>query len=81
VSEPCCPAVPFHLDDIEGSVCHCPCHRNRGMTHCMPCCYVCPHCRRNITTYGYERHVEKCKDSRDAGTWAKTNEKQEEPGA
>lgn len=41
--------------------CHCQCHTNPSMHHCMPCCHTCPHCGKNIKTgIFYESHVEHC---------------------
>jgi hypothetical protein len=59
------PRILDLMDRMVGdltSECMCACHHTEGMVHCMPCCYVCPHCKRRISTFYYDRHVEKCKE-------------------
>jgi hypothetical protein len=48
------------LDEVAAEFgameCHCACHRNSGIEHCMPCCHPCPVCGMRIA-YGFEDHV------------------------
>ena len=34
------------VKDID--ICDCDCHSNRGVMHCIPCCYPCPDCGERI---------------------------------
>jgi hypothetical protein len=50
------------MDSISGESpevvieCHCICHGNDDVKHCMPCCSTCGYCGRNIK-YGMETHM------------------------
>jgi hypothetical protein len=47
-------------------ICDCECHEpHSGMMHCVPCCTVCPHCRRNVTNLKW--HLEHCSHNKAAG--------------
>lgn len=52
----------FELTKLEQetSYCHCGCHNDPNIKHCMACCHRCEYCGRNIAFF-YEQHVEKCK--------------------
>jgi hypothetical protein len=42
--------------------CHCPCHHRlnaENVLHCVPCCAMCPHCRRDIANGYMEEHIAK----------------------
>jgi len=52
----CCPSL---------EICDCECHSFPGMKHCMPCCYQCPNCGKNIKPFYYDDHVKKCQSSND----------------
>lgn len=41
--------------------CNCECHHNRSMMHCVPCCYECQYCGKNIVRLNFDEHVELCK--------------------
>jgi hypothetical protein len=45
--------------------CECRCHDERQglhVSHCMPCCYKCPHCHGRICTSSWSRHATACED-------------------
>lgn len=51
----------MHLNSFNFEECNCDCHNeNSSMMHCMPCCYECPTCSRNIRKEYYFIHKEKC---------------------
>lgn len=40
-------------------ICDCQCHvEGSGLVHIMPCCYVCPVCKKRITTIYYQLHID-----------------------
>ncbi|WP_152633294.1 hypothetical protein [Aliarcobacter butzleri] len=42
--------------------CTCECHNSREtIYHCMPCCTKCKYCHKNILSFNYDEHIEKCK--------------------
>lgn len=42
--------------------CNCECHHdNSSMMHCVPCCYECQYCGKNIVRLNFEEHEENCK--------------------
>ena len=42
--------------------CNCPCHdKGRVIMHCIPCCYKCDKCKKNIKLITYDEHVKSCK--------------------
>jgi len=45
-------------------VCECHCHRVKGVKHCAPCCYRCPHCGQRIKTNFYDDHVKRCEPAK-----------------
>ncbi|MFA5747790.1 MAG: hypothetical protein WC872_01620 [Candidatus Absconditabacterales bacterium] len=45
---------------FKSDLCHCDCHTNDSMKHCVPCCYECPNCHENIITIKFFNHVEDC---------------------
>lgn len=57
------------MNNLTFDECKCSCHAKQGferVLHCMPCCYVCEHCGKNITVFNYDSHVEKCKKEQDS---------------
>ena len=48
--------------------CDCECHKNSSIRHTMNCCFACPHCKKSIKKFIYERHKKTCanKDIADA---------------
>lgn len=44
--------------------CDCACHHEDvEINHCMTCCYECPHCHMNISTFFHDEHKKYCKTS------------------
>lgn len=37
--------------------CTCICHRSSGVKHCVPCCFKCPECGKNIIRGMYGKHL------------------------
>jgi len=46
------------VNDFE--ICHCRCHNNPNIMHCMPCCLPCHYCGANIKHFYFEKHVTDC---------------------
>lgn len=41
--------------------CTCICHRSgSAVKHCIPCCYICPGCGKNIIKGLYNKHIKEC---------------------
>jgi hypothetical protein len=47
----------FDMDE-----CDCDCHRYGPgeVLHCMPCCFPCGKCGKNIMTAAFEKHSDEC---------------------
>ena len=45
--------------------CTCGCHLNPNIKHVMACCYICPHCGRNIMTHVFDIHKKECEKRED----------------
>ncbi len=44
--------------------CSCSCHDHPDLVnHCVPCCYACPHCGRNVTFGFKDQHLARCAPS------------------
>lgn len=41
----------FNDDCLQHALCHCICHTG-GVKHCVPCCYECPYCHKNVVYTG-----------------------------
>ncbi len=46
-------------------LCKCACHKNKGIMHCVPCCYQCAYCHKDIATHKFSEHMKNCKYSQE----------------
>ena len=40
--------------------CGCECHKNSNIRHADSCCFTCPHCKKSIKKFIYEKHKKTC---------------------
>ena len=40
--------------------CDCECHKNSNIRHADSCCFTCPHCKKSIKKFIYEKHKKTC---------------------
>ena len=48
------------MDNKDPDECRCGCHDHPGTVHAVACCYQCPKCGKNIVSFCYDAHVERC---------------------
>lgn len=51
------------MSRVEGTECHCICHRNDRVRHCFPCCTKCSRCWRFIKHGSYDAHKKEHEES------------------
>ena len=45
---------------IDLRICDCECHRWKTVKHAAPCCHTCPHCKRRVRVWAFEKHEKEC---------------------
>jgi len=49
--------------DEKVGICQCSCHESFGeVIHVVPCCKICPHCRKRIAQGMQPEHLKHCVD-------------------